>query len=90
MSHHPIEAGPDETLDILFGGRIKMLQPSRGYRFSIDAMLLADFVRPGLGGVMVDLGCGCGVIPIVLGLKSGACRVTGIEIQPELADLARK
>jgi tRNA1Val (adenine37-N6)-methyltransferase len=80
----------EETLDTLFGGRLKILQKKRGYRFSIDALLLAQFAEPGPVDRMIDLGTGCGVIPLIIAFRKKTGKITGVEIQPSLADLARR
>ncbi len=80
----------EETLDTLFGGRLKILQRKEGYRFSIDALLLAHFADPHPRDRIIDLGTGCGVIPLILVFRRKAEAVTGVEVQPALADLARR
>jgi tRNA1Val (adenine37-N6)-methyltransferase len=82
------EAG--ETLDALFGGKLRILQKRDGYRFSIDALLLAHFAEPGPKDRIIDLGTGCGIIPLILTFRRRTSRVFGVEIQPSLADLARR
>lgn len=72
------------------GGRIKVFQHRQGYRFSIDAVLLAAFSAPGAQDRIVDLGAGCGIIPLILGFRHPAANITGIEVQPELAELAAR
>ncbi|HPB70498.1 MAG TPA: tRNA1(Val) (adenine(37)-N6)-methyltransferase [Syntrophales bacterium] len=79
-----------ETLDILLDGRLRIMQPEKGYRFSIDALLLAHFVRLKDRASVLDLGTGSGVIALLLALRWRYAQVVGIEIQPELADLARR
>jgi tRNA1Val (adenine37-N6)-methyltransferase len=79
-----------ETLDTLFGGRLKILQKECGYRFSIDALLLARFAEPRPMDRIVDLGTGCGIIPLILIFRHHAEKVIGVEIQPSLAELARR
>lgn len=79
-----------ETLERLLDGRLKILQPSRGYRFSIDALLLASFFRERPGDQILEIGPGCGIISLILALRNPTVRLTGIEIQEELADLARR
>ena len=64
------------------------MQHRKGYRFSIDAVLLAAFSAPGGKDRIVDLGTGCGIIPLILGQRHPAVRIAGIEVQPELAALA--
>ncbi len=80
----------EETLDTLFEGRLKILQRRDGYRFSIDALLLAHFAGPGPKDRILDLGTGCGIIPLILLFRRKASRIIGVEIQPSLADLARR
>jgi tRNA1Val (adenine37-N6)-methyltransferase len=80
----------EETLDALFGGRLKILQKKRGYRFSIDAPLLAYFAKSSPDDRIIDLGTGCGIVPLILILRKKAKKITGVEIQPTLADLARR
>jgi tRNA1Val (adenine37-N6)-methyltransferase len=79
---------PEETLDTLFGGRLKILQKKSGYRFSIDALLLAHFAEPRPKDRIIDLGTGCGIIPLILTFRHKAEKIVGVEIQPCLADLA--
>ncbi len=76
------------TEDTFFNGRIKVFQHRKGYRFSIDAVLLAAFSAPEAGDRIVDLGTGCGIIPLILGHRHLSASIAGIEIQPELAALA--
>lgn len=81
----------DETLDELFGGRLRIIQKKKGYRFSIDAVLLAHFARLKRGERVIDLGAGSGVISIILALRfPGSGRITGLELQRPLADMARR
>jgi tRNA1Val (adenine37-N6)-methyltransferase len=81
---------PTETLDTLYTGRLKILQKKAGYRFSIDALLLASFVEFRDTDRMIDLGTGCGILPLILAFRREAKRITGVEVQPSLADLARR
>jgi tRNA1Val (adenine37-N6)-methyltransferase len=78
------------TEDPFFNGGIKVLQHREGYRFSIDAVLLAAFSAPGAKDRIVDLGTGCGILPLILGYRHPAVSITGIEVQPELAELAAR
>ncbi len=79
-----------ETLDTLFEGRLKIIQKKGGYRFSIDVLLLAHFAKVRPWEKVIDLGTGCGVVPLILIFRRKAQKVTGIEIQLSLADLARR
>lgn len=80
----------EETLDRFLSGNIKILQKKRGYRFSIDSILLADFIRVKDGQKVVDLGTGSGVIPIILATRVKSTEVWGVEIQGELAEMAER
>ena len=55
-----------------------------------DAVLLSGFASVGEGARVLDLGCGNGIIPILLEAKSAAERIYGLEIQVESADMARR
>ena len=79
----------DETLDAFHRGRVRVLQKKKGYRFSVDAPLLADFVRTRAGDETLEIGTGSGIISLLLGARPFR-RITALEIQPELADLARR
>jgi tRNA1Val (adenine37-N6)-methyltransferase len=82
---------PDATCDELLRGKIRVWQPRRGHRVSLDALFLADFARR--GGVprrILDLGCGVGVVAIALLAADGEATALGLELQPELAELARR
>jgi len=78
----------DETLDVFLDGRLKIVQPRNGYRFSIDAVLLAEFVTVRPKDTLIDLGTGCGIIPLLLLIKNSIQQAMGLEIQPALARLA--
>jgi tRNA1Val (adenine37-N6)-methyltransferase len=79
----------NETLDDLLGGKLKILQKKKGYRFSIDSILLAHFVRLRPGMKAVELGLGSGVISLILCYRTG-CSLTGVELQPQMADMAAR
>lgn len=80
----------NETLDSLFQSRLKILQPRKGYRFSLDSVLLAGLTRVRRQDRVVDLGTGCGVVPLILAFRGAVAHLTGVEIQPSLAALARR
>jgi tRNA1Val (adenine37-N6)-methyltransferase len=77
-----------ETLEDLLGGGLRILQKKRGYRFSLDALLLAHFIRLKGNEPAVELGTGSAVIPIILQHRFGRKKIIGIEIQEHLADMA--
>lgn len=76
------------TTDTFFNGRIQVKQDRFGYRFSIDAVLLAYHARLRPNERVIDLGTGCGIIPLILGYRNPNVEIWGIEIQEELARLA--
>lgn len=82
---------PDETLDDLLLGGLKVIQPKVGYRFSLDAVLLTHFCSS-LKKVkqVVDLGTGSGVIPLLLSYLAPHLQITAIEIQEQMADRAKR
>jgi tRNA1Val (adenine37-N6)-methyltransferase len=90
----PNEAGPlggeGETLDAILGGRLRIIQNKSGYRFSIDALLLAHFVSLKEGEECIDLGTGSGVVALILACRRRRGRILGIDIQEELVAMARR
>jgi tRNA1Val (adenine37-N6)-methyltransferase len=77
--------------DRFLEGRIKICQSRQGYRFSVDAVILAFHAVPEKsGGRILDIGTGCGVIPLIIAKRHQDVRITGVEIQSELAELARR
>ncbi len=78
------------TRDSLWQGRLPLWQPARreGYRFNLDPVLLAGFVEP--ADHLLDLGAGCGILGLLLLRLGRVERVTAVEVQPQLAALARR
>lgn len=79
----------DESRDTFFHGRILVRQRKKGYRFSVDAPLLADFIKTSAADSLLEIGTGSGIIPLLLSIKPFQ-RITALEIQPGLAELARR
>ena len=69
---------------------LQVAQPADGYRFSLDALLLADFVSTADNARIVDLGTGCGIIPMILCRRFSGAAVVGIDSNRTMAGLARK
>jgi tRNA1Val (adenine37-N6)-methyltransferase len=65
-------------------------QPVKGYKFSLDSLMLADFVRLRHDDAVVDMGAGCGVISIILAKRHPGIKIYAIEIQDEMAEIARQ
>jgi tRNA1Val (adenine37-N6)-methyltransferase len=84
--------GLEESVDSLFDGRMICRQPRQGYRFSVDSLLLAHFSTVQRGDSILDMGCGCGIIGLILMFRWQTIlqALVGLEIQPELAELARE
>jgi tRNA1Val (adenine37-N6)-methyltransferase len=80
----------DETVDALFDGALKLYQRKRGYRFSLDSLLLADFATIRPEDRVIDLGTGNGVMPLILAYRYRSISVTGVEVQREMADRAER
>lgn len=78
------------TADSLFNGNLIVYQGKKGYRFSLDAVLLAGLSKIKPTDRILDLGTGCGVVPLILAYRKLGKTLEGIEIQPELAALAQK
>ena len=66
----------------------QLSQPRRGYRFSADALALADFAKAGAGDAVLDLCSGCGVVPILMWQRSPFRCGVGVELDAELCALA--
>ena len=88
MDEFPL--APDETLDDLRCGGLRIIQRRDGYRFSLDPVLLCAFARIGAGESVADLGTGSGVIPLLLARRTAAGSIVGVEIQEQAADRARR
>ncbi|MGD0076704.1 MAG: methyltransferase, partial [Candidatus Binataceae bacterium] len=83
-------ASGDETVDTILGGRLKLVQPRHGYRFSVDAILLGRFARCRPGARVLELGAGCGVISILIAALHKPAAVAAVELQPALAALIER
>jgi tRNA1Val (adenine37-N6)-methyltransferase len=78
------------TRDSLFSGKLVVYQEKSGYRFSVDAVLLAGLGKVRAEDRVVELGTGCGVVLLILAFRGLGRSLLGIEIQPELIFLARR
>lgn len=75
--------------DRLLGGRVRLLQPVRGYRAGMDAALLAAACPAGAGERVVEAGCGAGAVLCQLAARRPGARLLGLEREPAAAALAR-
>ena len=80
----------DRTLDALFNGQLRILQSRKGYRFSLDSVLLATFASPRGAEKVVDLGAGSGVVSLILAKLHPNLAVTGLEVQETMVTCAQK
>ncbi|MBL9050282.1 MAG: methyltransferase [Tabrizicola sp.] len=81
----------DELSDDKFlCGRLRLLQPLKGYRAATDPVLLAAACPAEPGQSVLDLGCGAGAAALCLGLRVPGLALAGLELQPAYADLARR
>lgn len=80
----------DTTTDLFLGGKVSAKQPAKGYRAGVDAVLLAASVPANTGDSVLELGCGVGVASLCLAARVPDLRITGVEIQPEYAAIARE
>lgn len=79
---------PGERIDDLQIKGYEIIQDPKRFCFGIDAVLLSDFTKVKRGEVVLDLGTGTGILPILLEAKSEGKHFTGLEIQKESADMA--
>ena len=79
----------DITADTLRGGRVRIFQPARGARMSLDPVLLEGFLHPPHGRFL-DIGCGTGALSFLLLARDPAATGVGVELQPRLAALATR
>lgn len=80
----------NETLDDLQLNGIHVIQKKEGFRFGVDAVLLANFAKVKNNAVVIDLCSGTGIIPFIIAGKTKARFITGIEIQEEFAEMAKR
>jgi len=80
----------DVTHDAFLGGRIHLWQPRRGYRAGVDPVLLAASVPARPGQSVLELGCGVGTAMLCLQTRVPGLMLTGVELMPQYADLARR
>jgi tRNA1(Val) A37 N6-methylase TrmN6 len=80
----------DERIDDLQYKGLKLIQKKGGFCFGLDAVLVANFADVKKGDSVIDLGTGTGIIPILIAGKTEATAVIGLEIQNEMADMAKR
>ena len=87
---------PGEKIDDLQRSGLRIIQDPARFCFGMDAVLLTGFVQDGIGNrsvareELLDLGTGTGIIPLLMSAKSDCRLLTGLEIQPDSADMASR
>ena len=81
---------PHERIDELGRKGFRIIQNTKTFCFGIDAVLLADFASVSRDEKVADLGCGNGILPLLLAGRDKGRLFYAFEIQPEAADLARR
>ena len=76
--------------DTLWTGGPRFIRDGGAFRLSTDSVLLAHFAASVRAGTIFDLGCGAGVLTVLLGLSHPKAKLGGIELQPDAAALARR
>ena len=85
-----VEIKEKERIDDLQRNGYRIIQNPEKFCFGMDAVLLSGFARVKPGARVLDMGTGTGIIPILLEGKTKASHLTGLEIQEESADMARR
>lgn len=80
----------NERIDDLHRNGYQIIQDPGRFCFGMDAVLLSGFAKVKRGEKVLDLGTGTGIIPILLEAKTEGAHFTGLEIQPESADMAQR
>ena len=79
---------PEVTQDYFYKKKVTILQHKKGYRFSVDAPILADFLPFCPTGEALEIGTGCGIISMLALYKKKFLKIHGLEIQDSLIRLA--
>ncbi len=85
-----IELNEGERVDDLERCGFKIIQNTEKFCFGMDAVLLSGYAYAKRGEKVLDLCTGNGIIPILMAAKTQAERIVGIEIQKDVADLAKR
>ena len=85
-----INLNKNERLDDLQRDGLMIIQDSTKYCFSLDSVLLSDFVKIGKEDTCLELCSGCGVISILAGAKYKPQSIDGLELDPALCDMSKR
>ncbi len=89
MNDEDFRHGDEDLHDLQLRG-LRILQKKKGFRYGMDAVLLADFAQIAEQAVFADFGTGTGILPLLLLGRGKGSRAEAIEIQPEFADMAAR
>ncbi len=79
-----------ERIDDLQLAGLRILQKEQGFRFGMDAVLLADFARVEPRDRVADFGTGTGILPLLVAGRDRAAHIDAFELQPDMADMAKR
>ena len=86
-----MELKENERIDDLEYKNLKIIQNKEGFCFGIDSVLISDFAKEiKNNSIGIDLGTGTGIISILLSSKTNLLKIIGIEIQKDVADMAKR
>lgn len=86
-----MELKENERIDDLQLNNLKIIQNIKGFCFGMDSILLSDFAKSIRSNAnVIDLGTGTGILPILLSAKTNASKIVGVEIQPDVANMASR
>lgn len=78
------------TEDAILGGRVRVRQPARGYRFNVDTILLAASIECSHGARLMEAGCGVGAALLAVGARCANATLLGLERDQNIASIARE
>lgn len=90
MEMQEVQLKPGERIDDLQRNGYHIIQNPEKFCFGMDAVLLTGFARAQERDILLDIGTGTGIIPLLMAAKYGCAHLTGLEIQEESADMARR
>jgi tRNA1Val (adenine37-N6)-methyltransferase len=85
-----VQINAEETLDDLIVQGMRIIQKKEGFRFTLDAVLLAGFVTVKARDRIADLGTGTGIIPLLLSARDPSLTMCGMDIQAAFVEMARR
>ncbi|WP_055666424.1 tRNA1(Val) (adenine(37)-N6)-methyltransferase [Desnuesiella massiliensis] len=90
IEHYMQYIKEDESLDDLQLNGLHLIQKKQAFRFGVDAVLLANFAKVKRNMKVIDLCTGTGIVPFLLAGKTEASHITGLEIQEEMVEMAKR